>query len=85
MLGHTTLVSDEHWPAVEPGLLVENTVTLPVQVNGKKRADITVPRDAKNPEIEAAVLALDAVQRALDGKRPKKVIVVPQRIVNVVA
>ena len=84
-LGHKTLVADEPWPAVEPELLVENTITLPVQINGKKRADVTVARDAKAPEIEAAVLALDAVQRALDGKRPKKVIVVPQRIVNVVA
>ncbi len=84
-LGHTTLVADEPWPQVEPDLLVENTITLPVQINGKKRADVTVPRDATSPEIEAAVLALDAVQRALDGKRPKKVIVVPQRIVNVVA
>jgi leucyl-tRNA synthetase len=84
-LGHTTLVADEPWPEVEPDLLVENTITLPVQINGKKRADVTVPRDATSPEIEAAVLALDAVQRALDGKRPKKVIVVPQRIVNVVA
>jgi leucyl-tRNA synthetase len=46
---------------------------------------VTVARDAKNPEIESAVLALEAVQRALDGKPPKKVIVVPQRIVNVVA
>ena len=63
---------------------MEETLTLPVQVNGKKRADVTVARDAKNPEIEAAVLALDAVKRALDGKPPKKVIVVPQRIVNVV-
>ena len=71
-------------PQVERALLIENTVTLPVQVNGKKRADITVTRDAGNAEIEAAVLALDAVQKALDGKRPKKVIVVPQRIVNVV-
>src|SRR3954454_21301587 len=84
-LGHTTLVADEPWPEVEPDLLVENTITLPVQINGKRRADVTVPRDATAPEIEAAVLALDAVQRALDGKRPKKVIVVPQRIVNVVA
>jgi leucyl-tRNA synthetase len=84
-LGHDTLVADEPWPAVELGLLVENTITLPVQINGKKRADVTVLRDATAPEIEAAVLALDAVQRALDGKRPKKVIVVPQRIVNVVA
>ncbi|HZL60912.1 MAG TPA: leucine--tRNA ligase [Pseudolabrys sp.] len=84
-LGHQTLVSAEAWPQVEPDLLVENTITLPVQINGKKRADVTVARDAGNADIEAAVLALDAVIRALDGKRPKKVIVVPQRIVNVVA
>jgi leucyl-tRNA synthetase len=84
-LGHETLVADEAWPALEAGLLVENTITLPVQINGKKRADVTVAREAQAPEIEAAVLALDAVQKALDGKRPKKVIVVPQRIVNVVA
>ncbi|MSO67703.1 MAG: leucine--tRNA ligase [Pseudolabrys sp.] len=84
-LGHKTLVATEAWPALEPDLLVENTITLPVQVNGKKRADVTVARDAGKADIEAAVLALDAVIKALDGKRPKKVIVVPQRIVNVVA
>ena len=84
-LGHTTLVSTESWPKVEADLLVETTITLPVQINGKKRADVTVPRDAEKADIETAVLALDAVQRALDGKSPKKVIVVPQRIVNVVA
>jgi leucyl-tRNA synthetase len=84
-LGHKTLVSMQGWPEVEPGLLVENTITLPVQINGKKRADVTVPRDAGNSDIEAAVLTLDAVKKALDGKAPKKVIVVPQRIVNVVA
>jgi leucyl-tRNA synthetase len=64
---------------------VEDSITLPVQVNGKKRADVTVPRDAGNSDIEAAVLSLDAVKRALEGKPPKKVIIVPQRIVNVVA
>ena len=84
-LGHDTLVATEAWPEIEPDLLVENTITLPVQINGKKRADITVARDAGKDEIEAAVLALDAVIKALDGKSPKKVIVVPQRIVNVVA
>jgi leucyl-tRNA synthetase len=84
-LGHKTLVATEAWPQIEPDLLVENTITLPVQVNGKKRADVTVARDAGKADIEAAVLALDAVIKALDGKRPKKVIVVPQRIVNVVA
>jgi leucyl-tRNA synthetase len=83
-LGHKTLVSAESWPQVEPDLLIEATITLPVQVNGKKRADITVARDAGKDEIETAVLALDAVKKALDGQRPKKVIVVPQRIVNVV-
>jgi leucyl-tRNA synthetase len=85
VLGYSTLMAAETWPRLEPDLLEEDTVTLPVQINGKKRADVTVARDAENPEIEAAVLALDAVKRALDGKPPKKVIVVPHRIVNVVA
>jgi leucyl-tRNA synthetase len=84
-LGHKSLAAQEPWPAAETGLLVEDTVTLPVQVNGKKRADVTVARDAGNQAIEAAVLALPLVQRALEGKKPKRVIVVPQRIVNVVA
>ena len=84
-LGHANLVAEQPWPEVEPSLLIENTMTLPVQVNGRKRADVTVARDAGATDIEAAVLALDAVKRALDGKAPKKVIVVPQRIVNVVA
>lgn len=83
-LGHDTLVSQAAWPEVEPALLVEDTVTLPVQVNGKKRAEITVSRTASNAEIEAAVLALDEVKKALDGRPPKKVVIVPNRIVNVV-
>jgi leucyl-tRNA synthetase len=82
---HARLVAEQRWPEVEPDLLIEDSVTLPVQVNGKRRGEVTVPRDAENSAIEAAVLALDAVKRALDGKAPKKVIVVPQRIVNVVA
>jgi leucyl-tRNA synthetase len=85
MLGHDTLVAQAPWPEVERALLVEETLTLPVQINGRKRADVTIARDAGNAEIENAVLALEAVQRALEGKRPKKVIIVPQRIVNVVA
>jgi leucyl-tRNA synthetase len=84
LLGHETLVAQAAWPQLERALLVEETLTLPVQINGKKRADVTVARDATNAKIEAAVLALDAVQKALDGKRPKKVIIVPGRIVNVV-
>jgi leucyl-tRNA synthetase len=84
-LGHETLLAAQGWPTVEEDLLVEDTITLPVQVNGKKRADVTVARDAGNADIEASVLALDAIKRALDGKAPRKVIIVPQRIVNVVA
>jgi leucyl-tRNA synthetase len=84
-LGHKTLLANQDWPTLETALLVEDTITLPVQVNGKKRADVTVARDAANVDIEASVLALDAIQRALDGKPPRKVIIVPQRIVNVVA
>jgi leucyl-tRNA synthetase len=84
-LGHETLLATQSWPALETDLLVEDTITLPVQVNGKKRADVTVARDAGNVDIEASVLALDAIKRALDGKAPRKVIIVPQRIVNVVA
>jgi len=84
-LGHDTLVAQAPWPQIERNLLIEDTVTLPVQINGKKRAEVTVARKAANSEIEGAVLALDAVKKALDGKPPKKVIVVPQRIVNVVA
>ena len=62
----------------------DDTVTLPVQVNGKKRAELTIATDAPQAEVERATLALDAVQRALDGAPPRRVVVVPKRIVNVV-
>jgi len=84
VLGQKGLISEAAWPQIERDLLVEDTVTLVVQVNGKKRGDVTVPRDAQNPHIEAAVLALDAVKLALGGKPVRKVIVIPMRIVNVV-
>jgi leucyl-tRNA synthetase len=84
VLGQSGLVSEAHWPKIERDLLVEDQVTLVVQVNGKKRGDVTVARNAQNPEIEAAVLGLDAVKAALGGKPVRKVIVVPKRIVNVV-
>jgi leucyl-tRNA synthetase len=83
-LGHTTLVGEEAWPVADRALIVEDTITLPVQVNGKKRADIVVDRNADQATIEKAVLALEAVQRAMEGKPLRKFIVVPQRIVNVV-
>ena len=84
VLAQPGMVSEARWPQIEPDLLVEDTVTLPVQVNGKKRGEVVVARDASNSEIEAAVLALDTVKQALDGKPVRKLIIVPQRIVNVV-
>jgi leucyl-tRNA synthetase len=84
-LGHTSLVAEAPWPAADRTLVSENMLSLPVQVNGRKRADLVIERDADQATIEAATLALDSVQRALAGKAPKKIIVVPQRIVNVVA
>jgi leucyl-tRNA synthetase len=84
VLGQPGLVSEANWPQIERDLLVEDTVTLVVQVNGKKRGELTVAHQAQNPEIETAVLALDTVKQALGGKTVRKIIIVPMRIVNVV-
>ncbi len=83
-LGHGTLVARSPWPVADRGLIVATHMTLPVQVNGRKRADLTIERGADEKTVEAAALALDAVRRAMDNKPAKKVIIVPQRIVNVV-
>jgi leucyl-tRNA synthetase len=83
-LGYNTLIANEPWPMVEPALLVDDTITVAVQVNGKRRDELTIARTAGQAEIEAAALQLETVIRALEGRTPKKVIVVPQRIVNVV-
>jgi leucyl-tRNA synthetase len=77
-------VAERAWPSFDPALTVDNEIVLPVQINGKKRADLTIARDADQAAVESAALALDVVQKALEGKAPRKVIVVPQRIVNVV-
>jgi leucyl-tRNA synthetase len=84
-LGHDDLVALHAWPVADPALLVDDVIVLPVQINGKKRAELTIGADAGNADVEAAALALEAVQKALEGRAPKKVIVVPKRIVNVVA
>ncbi len=84
VLGHHTLVARSPWPVADRSLIVATHMTLPVQVNGRKRADLTIERDADGKTVEAAALALDAVRRAMDNRPPKKVIIVPQRIVNVV-
>ncbi len=85
LLGHDGLVMDAPWPEADPALLKDDTITLPVQVNGKKRDEIAVAVDASKADIEAAALAADGVVKSLDGQAPKRVIVVPGRIVNVVA
>ncbi|SEO86215.1 leucyl-tRNA synthetase [Salinihabitans flavidus] len=84
MLGGTGLVLNAPWPQADEAMLVEENVTLPIQVNGKRRAEISVPRDMPKQEVEKLVLAHEAVIRVLDGAQPKKLIVVPGRIVNVV-
>ena len=84
VLGHETMVVDEAWPAADPALLVSDKIVMPVQVNGKRRAEIEVDKDAAKDMIEAMAVADPGIAKYLDGKMPKKVIVVPGRIVNVV-
>ena len=79
------LVADTPWPEADPGYLVDDLVTVAVQVNGKLRGTIELPKDCTKDAAEDAALALDKVQSVLEGKPPRKVIVVPNRIVNVVA
>ncbi|TWF46610.1 leucine--tRNA ligase [Neorhizobium alkalisoli] len=84
VLGNNQMVSESGWPVYDEALVVENEITLPIQINGKKRGELTIARDADQTAVEAAVLALDVVKAALDGRPVKKLIVVPQRIVNIV-
>ena len=84
ILGGKGLVTATKWPVADPAMLVDDTVTLPIQVNGKRRGEIVVPKDLPKEEVEKLVLADQAVVRALDGAAPKKIIVVPGRIVNLV-
>ncbi len=84
MTGGVGLIATTPWPKADPALLIDDNVTLPIQINGKRRSEITVPKDMAIPDVEKLVLADDAVARALDGAVPRKLIVVPGRIVNVV-
>ena len=84
VLGNSGLVAQAAWPVFVPALVEENEVVLPIQINGKKRGELTIARDADQDTVRAAVLELDAVKAALAGSEPKKIIVVPQRIVNIV-
>jgi len=84
-LGNATLAADTAWPEFDPALLVEDQVTLAVQVNGKLRDTLIAPRGLDRAAAEALALASEKVQRQLDGATPRKVIVVPDRLINVVA
>ncbi|MEX1153001.1 leucine--tRNA ligase [Parvibaculum sp.] len=83
-LGHETPAVDTEWPVADKALIVEDSVTIAVQVNGKRRDELTIARDADNETVERAALALEKVGKAIDGKAVRKVIVVPGKIVNVV-
>ena len=82
--GGVGLIANAVWPVADPAMLVEDDVTLPIQINGKRRDEITVPKDMSKEELELLVLANNAVIKALNGAMPKKLIIVPGRIVNVV-
>ncbi len=84
-MGGAGLVTQAAWPVPDPALLVDDTVTLPIQINGKRRAEISVPTDMSAAEVEMLALANEDVIRFLAGQPVKKLIVVPGRIINVVA
>ncbi len=82
--GGEGLVAVAPWPVADETMLIDDTVTLPIQINGKRRAEISVSKDLAKDEVEKVALSTEAVQKALNGEAPKKVIIVPGRIVNVV-
>ena len=84
VLGHSVAVVDTPWPKPEAALLADDSVTIAVQVNGKRRDEVTIAKGTPAKEVEALVLGLENVKRTLEGKPVKKVIVVPDRIANIV-
>ena len=85
VLGGEGLIAEAEWPQADPALLVEDEVTIAIQVNGKLRDTLTAAKGASRESLEAMALASDKVARSLEGRSPRKVIVVPDRLVNVVA
>ena len=83
-LGHTSLLAEEAWPEADPSLAADENVTIAVQVAGKLRGTLEVPVGIEKAALEAAALELENVQRAMEGKTARKVIVVPNKIVNIV-
>jgi leucyl-tRNA synthetase len=84
LLGHEGLVAEAPWPNADPALVARDTITMAVQINGKRRDEIVLPADLETRMVEAAVLELESVKRALEGRQVRKLIVVPGRIANVV-
>jgi leucyl-tRNA synthetase len=82
-LGSTTVLTYQPWPQFDPALVLESTIELPIQVNGKLRATIVVSTDATPQEIEKLALASEKLKPFLEGKTIKKIIVVPKKIVNI--
>ncbi len=82
-MGHKNLLAQESWPQFDPALTVDDQVTIAVQINGKMRGTIQMPRDAAKDAVESTVLSQDFVMKALEGKAANKIIIVPNRIVNV--
>ena len=82
--GHSGSILDQPWPAVEERYLVETSKAYPVAVNGRTRMEMTISLQATQAEVEAIVLADPSVQKWLEGKTPKKVVYVPNRMINIV-
>ncbi|MGE5722729.1 MAG: leucine--tRNA ligase, partial [Sphingomonadales bacterium] len=83
--GHAGLIADQPWPEVDPALLVEDEVTIAVQINGKLRDTLKAPKGAPREQLQEMALASEKVVRLLNGVPPRKIIVVPDRLVNLVA
>jgi leucyl-tRNA synthetase len=84
-LGHKTLLADAPWPQFDPALIADSQVTVAVQLNGKLKGTLVLPKGSTHEASTAAALMMPIIQQNLGGKEPRKVIVVPDRIVNVVA
>ncbi len=84
-LGETGMVADAAWPDVDPALLVEDEVTIAIQVNGKLRDTLSAAKGMSKADLEALALGSDKIIQQLGGNTPKKIIVVPDRLVNIVA
>jgi len=84
-LGESGMIVDAAWPSFDPALLVDDQVTIAVQVNGKLRDTLSAPRGLDRAAAEALALSSEKVRRQLEGSSPRKVIVVPDRLVNIVA